>query len=78
MKGDDSGMLDDSIQEGKVMTCEWLTTHQGVTTREEIPLLRVVKRVTTRQDSQLTSFGLKKLLCSIQQVSNFFHAPIQG
>ena len=59
MKGDDSGMLNDSIQQGKVTNREWLMTHQGVTTREEIPLLRVVKRVTTRQDSQLASFGLK-------------------
>ena len=59
MKSDDSGMLDDSIQQGKVMTREWLMTRQGVMTREEIPLLRVVKRVTTRQDSQLASFGLK-------------------
>ena len=59
MKGDDSGMLDDLIQQGKVTTREWLMTFQGVMTREEIPLLRVVKRVTTRQDSQLASFGLK-------------------
>ena len=59
MKGDDSGMLDDSIWQEKVTTHEWLTTHQGVMTHEEIPLLRVVKRVTTRQDSQLASFGLK-------------------
>ena len=51
--------MDDSIQQRRVTTREWLTTHQGVTTREEIPLLRVVKRVTTRQDSQLASFGLK-------------------
>ena len=53
MKGDDSGMLDDSIQQGKV------TTHECLMTRQEIPLLRVVKRVTTRHDSQLASFGLK-------------------
>ena len=52
-------MLDDSIQQGKVTTREWLTTRQGMMTREEISLLRVLKRVTTRQDSQLASFGLK-------------------
>ena len=52
-------MLDDSIQQGKVTNREWLMTRQGVMTHEEIPLLRVMKRVTTRQDSQLASFGLK-------------------
>ena len=61
MKGDDSGMLDNSIHQGLVTTHEWLMTLQEVMTREEIPLLRVVKRVTTRQDSQLASFGLKSL-----------------
>ena len=59
MKSDDSEMLDDSIQQGKVTTRECLMTCQGVMTHQEIPLLRVVKRVTTRQDSQLASFGLK-------------------
>ena len=62
MKSDDSGMLDDSMQQGKVMTREWLMTRQGVMTCEEILLLRIVKKVTTREDPQLASFDLKSFI----------------
>ena len=54
--------MDDSIQQRSVTTHEWLTTRQGVMTREEILLLRVVKKVTTREDPQLASFDLKSFI----------------
>ena len=60
--------MDDSIQQRRVTTLECLTTrqglmtHQGVMTHEEILLLRVVKKVTTREDPQLASFDLKSFI----------------
>ena len=48
--------MDDSIQQRRV------TTRQGVMTNEEILLLQVVKKVTTRQDPQLASFDLKSFI----------------
>ena len=62
MKGDDSWMVDDSSQQGLVTACAWLRTRQGVMTREEILLLRVIKKVTTREDPQLASFDLKSFI----------------
>ena len=54
--------MDDSIQQRRVTTREWLMTRQGVMTCQESLLLRVVQKVTTHEDPQLASFDLKSFI----------------